>query len=58
MATVPTQLQVESAIEETATLISQKASEQESEGKDFILPSGGGPGVIPEDAWKTHKETV
>lgn len=52
MATIPTEDEVKKLQSITEEEIEKKVDSQAKIGKEFILPDGGGSGVMPEEVWK------
>lgn len=52
MARVPSDKEVKRIQEQSERAIERKTESQKEKGKDFVLPEGGGSGVIPERIWK------
>lgn len=55
MAQIPSNELIKAIQEATQAAIDEKAKSQLENGKEFILPKGGGAGVIPEEIWAMHK---
>ncbi len=57
MALVPNEDEAKEAQFDTALQIEEKRAEQAIEGKRFKVDKDGhAPGVMPESAWKSHKD--
>lgn len=52
MAQAPSEAEVKKLQEKSQKAIDKKIALQQKQGKDFVLPEGGGSGVILEAVWK------